>query len=44
MDTGEVDEFGDPIYVYEGMWAQADSNIDIGKGDNWATCFMYELP
>jgi hypothetical protein len=44
MDTGDVDENGNPVYIYEGMWAQADVNITIGKGGNWATCFIYELP
>jgi uncharacterized membrane protein len=44
MPTGESDEDGNPIFLHEGMWAQADTNIPIGKGDSWATCFEYELP
>jgi uncharacterized membrane protein len=44
MPTGDSDKYGNPIFLYEGMWAQADNNIPIGKGSSWATCFEYELP
>jgi len=46
MDTGEVDEYGDPIYAHETAWAQMGDSLDlvIGKGQNWATGFWFEEP
>lgn len=41
MDTGEVDELGNPVYLYETVWAQTDTNFPIGKGANWATYFEF---
>ena len=45
-DTGEVDEYGEPIYEYESVWAQTGDNDtlfrDTGKGNKWATYFTYE--
>ncbi len=47
-DTGEVDEYGEPIYEYESVWAQTGDNDtlfrDTGKGNKWATYFTYETP
>ncbi len=40
MQTG-VDENGNPVYAYAGVWAQTGEDISIGKGANWATCFEY---
>lgn len=47
-DTGEVDEYGEPIYEYETVWAQTGDNDnlfrDTGKGNKWATYFTYTTP
>jgi len=47
-NTGEVDEYGEPIYEYESVWAQTGDNDtlfrDTGKGNKWATYFTYETP
>ena len=47
-DTGEVDEYGEPIFEYESVWAQTSDNDtlfrDTGKGNKWATYFTYETP
>lgn len=47
-DTGEVDEYGEPIYEYESVWAQTGDNDilfkDTGKGNKWATYFTFETP
>jgi hypothetical protein len=42
MQTGEDPDTGEPIFDYETAWAQG--NEPIGKGRNWATCFVIELP
>ena len=44
IDTGQVDEFDNRIYVYESVWAQTGTDFAIGKGANWATYFEYEIP
>lgn len=44
MDTGDLDEYGNPIYAYESVWAQDGvSDESIGKGANWATYFEYQI-
>lgn len=43
IQTG-LDEFGNPVYVYEGVWAQTGTDYEIGKGANWATYFEYPIP
>lgn len=47
-DTGELDEYGEPIYEYETVWAQTGENDilfrDAGKGNKWASYFTYETP
>lgn len=45
-DTGEVDDFEEPIYEYESVWAQTGDNDTLfrntGKGSKWATYFTFE--
>jgi hypothetical protein len=46
-DTGLVDEYDQPIYEYESVWAQTGDDIlfrDAGKGNKWATYFTYTTP
>ena len=38
-----VDEFLNPIYMYETVWAQTGVDHPIGKGKNWATYFEFTL-
>jgi hypothetical protein len=44
MDTGLLDDLGNPIYAYESVWAQTGTDFAIGKGANWATYFEFTLP
>ena len=45
-DTGLVDEYDQPIYEYESVWAQTGDNDilfkETGNGNKWATYFTYE--
>jgi hypothetical protein len=44
MQDGVDPETGEPIYIYESTWAQVGENdVNIGKGNNWATCFEVNL-
>jgi hypothetical protein len=46
-DTGLVDEYDQPIYEYESVWAQTGDDTlfrDTGKGNKWATYFTYTTP
>ena len=44
MDTGELDGLGNPIYMYETVWAQTGTDYPIARGCKWATYFEYTLP
>ena len=48
LEAGGVDEYGEPIYEYESVWAQTGDNDTLfretGKGNKWATYFSYETP